>query len=317
MPTLTDYQTETLELLHDPNNTYYSVTDINNYINRARHRIATRGQCVRVLLSGGTITGLNLISGGSGYSGNLTVTISGAGQQAQATGTIVGGAVSTVTLTNGGWGYITGTTTTVTATGSLGGNNAAIIPTIDQSLTTVPGQEVYTFAGADALVTNPGFLFPGIQNVMGVLSVACAWGANAAMKPMLQRKIFSDFQAYLRAYNTGLRTYPAVWSQYGMGSGSTGGSIYLWPLPSQPSQMDWDVWCRPILLVQGANPATPEAIPYEWTTCVAYYAAYLGYLNSQRPEDAQRMNEQYEQKMLEAQATVTSPFIAEYYESDF
>ena len=315
MTALTDYQTETLELLHDPNNTYYSQADINNYINRARLRIATKSQCVRVLLSGGTITGISINTGGSGYAGTATVTISGAGQQAAATATISGGAINTVTLTNGGWGYITGTTATATAVGSGGGNNATFNITVDQSLTTVPGQEVYSFANANTLVTNPGFLFPGILDIVGVLSVACAWGANAAMKPMLQKKVWSDFQAYLRSYNTGLQTYPAVWSQYGMGSGSTGGSIYLWPLPSTPSQMDWDCWCRPILLVQGGSQV--EAIPYEWTTAVPYYAAYLGYLNAQRPQDAKNMFDQYEQKVLEAQATLTAPFVDNYYESDF
>jgi hypothetical protein len=317
VPTLTDYQTEVLELLHDPNNTYYSVTDINNYINRARHRIATKSQCVRVLLSGGTITGLSINSGGSGYSGTPTVTISGAGQQASATATILAGAINTVTLTNNGWGYITGTTTTVFASGSGGGSNATFNLTIDQSLTTVPGQEVYPFANATSLVTNAGFLFPGIEDVVGVLSVACAWGANAAMKPMLRPKIWSEFQAYLRSYNTGMRTYPAVWSQYGTGVGTGGGSIYLWPLPSQPSQMDWDCWCRPVPLVQGAMPATPEAIPYQFTTAVAFYAAYLAYSNAQRAEDAKNMFEQYNDKVVEAQAAMTAPFVDDYYESDF
>jgi hypothetical protein len=315
MPTLTDYQTETLELLRDPNNTYYSQSDINNYINRARHRIATKGQCVRVLLSGGTITGISINSPGSGYAGTLTITITGAGQQAKATGTIVAGQVATVTLTNGGWGYITGTTTTVTAVGSGGGSNATFTLTIDQSLTTVPGQEVYPFSLATALVTNPGFLFPGIEDVVGVLSVACAWGANAAMKPMLRPKIWSEFQAYLRSYNTGMQTYPAVWSQYGAGVGSTGGSIYVWPLPSTASQMDWDCWCRPAVMVQGGN--VPEAIPYQWTTAVAFYAAYLAYSNAQRAEDAKNMFDQYNQKMIEAQATLTAPFVDDYYESDF
>ena len=307
MTTLTDYQTEVLELLHDPNNSYYSVTDINNYINRARQRIATKSQCVRVLLSGGTITALTINSGGSGYAGTATVTIAGSGQQAAATATISGGAINTVTLVNGGWGYITGTTTTVVATGSGGGSNATFNVTVDQSLTTVPGQEVYTFATADNLLANSGFKFPGIANVMGVLSVSIAWGGNAGMKPTLRPKIWTEFQAYLRSY-------PAVWSQYGMGSGTTGGSIYLWPLPSQASQMDWDCWCIPVVMTSGS---TPEAIPYQWTSAVPFYAAYLGYLNAQRPADAQSMHEQYKEKMIEAQATATAPFVDDYYESDF
>src|SRR5215472_8075091 len=168
MTTLTDYQTETLELLHDPNNTYFSVTDINNFINRARLRIASRSQCVRFLGSGGTITSLTISSPGSGYSGNPTVTISGAGQQAQATATLGGGGVQTITLTNGGWGYITGAT--ITVTGSLGGSNAVITATVDNSLTTVPGQEVYAFSLVNTLITNQT-LIKGIASAQSILDI--------------------------------------------------------------------------------------------------------------------------------------------------
>lgn len=310
MTSLTDYQTEFQELVHDPNNTYYSVTDQNNYINRARLRVAGKGQCVRLLLSGGTITALTINSGGSGYAGTATVAISGAGQQAAATATISGGAINAVTLTNGGWGYITGTTTTVTATGSTSGSNATFNVTIDNSLTTVPGQEVYQFSTANTLA-KAQTLVAGVDTVEGVFSIAGAWGANAAMKPVLNEMIWTEFQAYLRSYNTGLQSYPTNWAKYGQG---VNGSVYLWPLPSQFSQMDWDCWCLPVALT-AAN--TPEAIPYPWTTPVAYYAAYLAFFNAQRFEDAQRMKAEYQEKMLEAVGMSQNPFVPNYYEGDF
>lgn len=311
MTTLTDYQTEVTELLHDPNNTYFSVTDINNYINRARLRIAARGQCVRLLLSGGTITALTINSGGSGYSGTATVTITGSGQQASATATISGGAINTVTLTNGGWGYVTGSTVTVTATGSGGGSNATFNVTVDNSLTTIPGQEVYQFSTANTLAQNQTLL-AGVQSVEGVTSVAIAWGVNAAMKPMMNEMVWSEFQAYYRSYNTGMQSYPTIWAKFGQG---LNGSIYVWPLPSQVSQMDWDVWCLPVTLTSGA---TPEAIPYPWTTAVAYYAAYLAFFNAQRFEDSDRMKKEYEEKLLECVGSMTqSAFVQNYYEGDF
>ncbi len=310
MTTLTEYQTEVLELLHDPSNTYFSVTDVNNYINRARLRIAGKGQCVRLLLSGGTITAIAVSATGSGYSGTPTVTVTGSGQQAAATATIGGGGIATVTLTNGGWGYITGTTTTVTATGSGGGSNATFTTTIDNSLTAVPGQEVYQFSTANTLAQSQT-LVAGVQSVEGVLSVACAWGANAAMKPMLNEMIWSEFQAYYRSYNTGMQSYPTIWSKYGQG---VSGSIYVWPLPSQASQMDWDTWCLPIALTSSTS---AEAIPYPWTTSVAFYAAYLAYFNAQRFDDASNMKKEYEAKMLEAVTMAQNPFVQNYYEGDF
>ncbi len=295
MTSLTDYQTEFQELVHDPNNTYYSTTDMNNYINRARLRIAARSQCVRVLLSGGTITALAINSPGSGYAGTATVSISGAGQQASATATIGGGAIATVTLT---------------ATGSTSGSNATFTTTIDNSLTTIPGQEVYQFSTANTLA-QAQTLVAGIQSVEGVISVAIAWGANAAMKPVMNEMVWTEFQAYLRSYNTGMQTYPTVWSKYGQG---VNGSIYVWPLPSQYSQMDWDTWCLPVALVDNT---TAEAIPYPWVTAVAFYAAYLAYFNAQRFEDAERMKQEYESKLLEAVAQSNAPFVQNYYEGDF
>jgi len=316
MPTLTDYQTETLELLHDPSNTYFSQTDVNLYINRARIRIAGRSQAVRFLGSGGTIVSLAITAPGSGYAGTITVAISGAGQQASATATQSGGAINAVTLVNGGWGYITGTTTTITVTGSGGGSGAIITPTIDNSLTMVPGQEVYQFNLVNTLIAAQT-VFPGIDKAFGLISVAGAWGANAAMKPMLMQMIWSEFQAYYRSYNTGLQSYPTVWSQYGQGisTGSgVGGSIYLWPLPSQSSQMDWDVWCKPVLMTQGGSQT--EALPEPWTTAVPYYAAYLGYLNAQRPEDAKMMKTEYDERVKEAVTETHDAFVGNYYEGD-
>ena len=304
---LTAYLTNTRDLLHDPTAQYYSDTDLANYINIARNRIALRSQCVRVLLSGGTITALAINAGGSGYSGTATVTITGAGQQASATATISGGAINTVTLVNGGWGYITGSTTTVTAAGSGGGTNATFTTTIDNSLTTVAGQEVYTFSTANTLAaTNSATT--GIHQVAGIYSVSIAYGANAAMKPALDYKPWSEFQAYYRSYNNGMQNYPVIYSQYGQGAK---GSIYIWPIPSTASQMDWDAWCQPITLV---DDTTVEAIPYPWTDCVPYYTAFWAYRNSQRAEDAKMMKEEFETYMKEAQAASTPPMVPSYYQ---
>lgn len=303
---LTSYQIDTADLLHDPSNTYFTTTQLTNYINRARSRIAGRGQCVRVLLSGGTITSITGAPSGSGYSGTATVTIAGAGQQASATATIGGAQIATVTLVNGGWGYITGSTTTVTATGSTGGTNAVLTAVIDNSLTAVPGQEVYQFSTANVLAQTTA----GVSQIIGLMSVACAWGANAAMKPMLQPMIWNEFQAYYRSYNNGMQNYPTVWSQYAQG---VNGSIYVWPLPSQYSQMDWDCYCLPVPLVDNT---TPEAIPYPWTSAVPYYAAHLAYFDAQRKEDADRMMVEFNQKLTEGRAMTEVPFVPDYYRSD-
>ena len=307
---LTAYQTAVLDLLHDPNNTYFTTTQINNYIDRARQRIAARGQCVRLLLSGGTITAIAVNTAGSGLTpGTLPVTITGSGQQAAATATVGGGgSVTSVALNNGGWGYITGTTTTAATTSSTG-TNATFTLTIDNSLTTVPSQEVYQFSTAQVLAQNQTLL-PGVNQIMGVFSVACAWGSNAAMKPLLKPMIWTEFQAYYRSYNTGMQNYPTVWSQYGYG---VNGSIYLWTYPSNYSQMDWDCYCQPVTLT---SDTTPEAIPYPWTAAIPYYAAEIAYRDAQRNDDAEKMHAEYERRLEEATVVTQPAFVPDYYQSD-
>lgn len=311
---LTNYQNETADILHDPNNNYWTAAQLTGYINRARLRIAARSQSIRVLLSGGTITGLAISAGGTFlHNGAATVTISGAGQQAQATATVSGLTLTGITLTVGGWGYITGTSTTITFLDSQGVAPSiapTITITIDNSLTTVVGQEVYQFSTAQTLAQNQTLLL-GVNQIMGVFSVACAWGANAAMKPLLMPKIWTEFQAYFRSYNTGMQNFPTVWSQYSMG---VTGSIYLWELPSQASQMDWDCWCTPIALV---TDVTAEALSYPWTTPIPYYAAYLAMLDAQRYEEAGALKKEYDERMKEAVGMTTAPFVPDYYQSDF
>lgn len=166
---------------------------------------------------------------------------------------------------------------------------------------TVAAQEVYTFAAVNAL----NILGTGVASIEGVLGVSVSWGAQ---KPTLNQMVWSDFQARLRSYAFGLQNFPQVWAQYGQG---VLGSIYLWPIPSQALAMDWDCYCLPIDL---ATDADPEAIPYPWTNCVKWYAAYLAYENAQRRDDSDRAHEQFERAMKKARAMSEGPFIPSYYD---
>ena len=73
----------------------------------------------------GTVEGINLVSGGAGYTSVPTVTFSGGGgtTQATATATVTDGVVSGLTLATGGAGYTS--TPIVTITGGGGGNATA------------------------------------------------------------------------------------------------------------------------------------------------------------------------------------------------
>lgn len=72
-----------------------------------------------VVLSGGAITAMTIISGGSGYTAAPTITISApeveGGTQATATATIAGGIVTAITITAAGSGYLNNPTVTFSA----------------------------------------------------------------------------------------------------------------------------------------------------------------------------------------------------------
>jgi hypothetical protein len=63
------------------------------------------GAIVYAITVSGAIVGFNIISGGTGYSGTITVTLFGAGTGASATATQSGGVINAVTLVSGGTGY--------------------------------------------------------------------------------------------------------------------------------------------------------------------------------------------------------------------
>jgi hypothetical protein len=296
---LNGYITATQRLLHDPSASYFSLGDLTAYINEARTEIAIAGQCVRALISG-SVASCAVANGGSGYS-NPVVGFSSAsgGVGAVATLTTVAGVIQSCTIIAPGSGFDAATATATIA--DVTGSGAVLVPSVPGDNSMVVGQEVYTFASR-----NPAAkLTAGVNAIHGVLSISASWGST---RPMLKQRTWTDFQAKWRSWSNGWLNNPIVWSQYGQGSG---GTVYLAPIPSQPFNMDWDTYCTPLPLV---DDTTPEAIPYPWTDCVKYYAAYLALDNAQRAPDADRMLAGYDRCLRIARAHSTPPFIPEPYE---
>jgi len=80
---------------------------------------------------------------------------------------------------------------------------------------------------------------------------------------------------------------PNTWSQFGDGVNAT---IYLYPTPNVNQSLTIDVASFPLEL---ESDAAVEAIPFPWTRCVKYYAAYLAYLGIMRMADADIMLNQF------------------------
>lgn len=293
---LTKYLTRTQSLNDDPSNAFWSQAALINYINEARGQIAAESQSVRVLPpSTNGISSITVNTGGT-YSGTPTVAITGNGSGATATAVMAGNAVSSITVTAAGTKY--DNTTTVSFTG--GGQSVAATATANiNCLNTVANQEVYTFAAANTYAR----LTSGVDSILFVESVAVSWGA---LKPMLDQWNWNDLQAYVRSYPI-IAGQPAMWAQFGQGEG---GSMYIQPVPTTALPMDWNCICTPIDLV---DDSTAEAIPYPWTDAVPYFAAYLAFMNSRRPEEARNMFDIFTNRMMRARSFSEPTFVPSYY----
>jgi hypothetical protein len=116
---------------------------------------------------------------------------------------------------------------------------------------------------------------------------------------------------------------PQFWAQFQQGTGQTGGSstagavstgggtFFLDPPPDGIYDLLLDCVCFPIALV---DDTTPEAIPYLWTDCVPYLAAWYALLASQtnaRRADAEAYYKYY-QTFLQKMRKVSSPTVNRY-----
>ena len=179
-----------------------------------------------------------------------------------------------------------------TARGQLAGEGECIrsIGTIS----TVIGQRNYNFSsisfGASATT--------GIQGAINVRRVSYNVASGAQWIPPRE---WEYFDLYYMNNPVPVNGPPTVWSQYAQGAappatGSAfGGTFYIDPPPDAVYTLNCDCTCYPIVL---ATDATVEAIPYFWTDCVPFFAAYYAFLTSQtgaRMADAERMYGYYKE----------------------
>ncbi len=232
-----------------------------------------RTQCIRRLTPiSGSVRSASITAAGAGYTAP-TVIISAPdfpsggpvlpnGAQATAVATLAGGTIASVDITYGGAGYFQPIATISDPTGS----GAEIALTLSGFNQLNAGQEVYPFSLVDLS------MFPGVAAIYMVRSVSIIY---ANYRYSLPCPSFTDYQAFIRNYPFQFQYVPTVCAQFGQG---TDGSFYLYPLPSQAYQMEWDSQCLPSDLVSNQN---VDALPQPWSEAVPHFAAYLCYLELQ------------------------------------
>lgn len=276
---LNQYLQQVMSFTNDRTQRLLNPADLIVFINRARREVAMRTQSIRRLtpISGG-LTQVTVTAPGSGYTAP-TVTISApdqpsgalpfpSGAQATATATVVGGKINDIQLSYGGAGYFTPAVTITDPTGT-GAAATATVANLNQLNT---NQEVYNFADF------PLQQFPGVDTAFAVKSVSIIYANYRYSLPFYS---FSIYQAMIRQYPRQYYYVPTMGSQYGQG---VDGSLYLYPIASQPYQCEVDALCLPLDLNTEQD---FEALPRPWTDVVPYFAAHLAYLEIQNLNAAQ------------------------------
>ena len=277
---LFDYLKQTQRFLREAKQDFINPDDLREYVNRARREIAMRAQCIRRLTAvSGQIVTVTMTNGGTGYSNTPTFTVttpdfpSGQGPypngaQAILSPIVQSGVIVACDVQFGGAGYWQPqlTITDPTGTGAVGVLNLSIaINQIKQ------GQEVYRFSDVD-LTT-----FPGVDSIYMIKSVSVLFANYRYSLPCYS---FSTYQAMMRQWAQQFQYVPCVCAQYGQGAD---GSFYMYPVPSQAYQVEFDALCIPSDLLDDQS---VEALPKPWTEAVPYFAAHLAFLEIQNMNSA-------------------------------
>lgn len=161
------------------------------------------------------------------------------------------------------------------------------------SLTLAPNTRAYNFSSIVLSTPNTGI--QGVFNVrQSLFNIGSGQGGQGYQ--WMHPRSFPWFVLYKLNNVVPPEGPPSEWSQFGQG---TTGSIYIDPVPDQAYVISLDTVCFPDDLVDDTS---VEIIPYPWTDCVPFYAAYYAYMSAQKPSDAQMMFKNYEQYMARARS---------------
>lgn len=283
---LSEYLTQVRQLVHDASGTDWTDAELTGHINAARLTLALDCHCVRDLKGPldlianqetypftGAVGGVNVTAGGSLYTSAPTVTFTGGSPTTSAAATAVldsSGAVSAVYMTSWGLGY-----QSAPAVGFSGG-------------------------GGSGAIAEPRTLL----NVLDILSLTMRW---SSWRTMLQKRVFSSFQAYVRA-NPTLRGVPSIWSPYREQQ-----KFYVGQIPDSSNQytIELDIVVLPDPLVVGTDADNQIIMPY--ADAVQYYAAYMALLKLQNPDIAIVQLRNYQRRTKQILTTRRSPWISDPY----
>lgn len=256
MATLSSYITEVQRLLHDANAVFWTTSELTDYINDARERVARDTGCLRTL----QITATPISNTG------VPATIWTAG----------------ATVTAGEFVFNNIFIYEVTVSGVLG----STAPPYPDSSYTFPPSAPFTDGTATLQYSGPVEVIPfatiSTGTTLDILNVNIYWGNS---RIPLRYLPWSNFNAQLRYWQNYVGR-PVCFSIYGQNT------IYVGPVPDQAYVVEIDSTILPTALSL-SSPNVNDQIQDPYTTPVAFYAAYKAKYKEQSYGEAEIYKQEY------------------------
>ena len=256
MATLSSYITDVQRLLHDANSVFWSTSELTDYINDARERVARDTGCLRTLQVSATPISTT---------GNVATIW--AANTAVSTGSYVFSNIFIYQVTSGG---------------TLG----STAPPYPASGSTFPPTTPFTNGTATLQYSGPAEIIPfstlSNGSTLDILNITLYWGNS---RIPLRYLPWSNFNAQLRYWQNYVGR-PVCFSVYGQQQ------IYIAPVPDQSYVIEIDTTILPTPLSQ-STPDAVDPINDPYTTPVAFYAAYKAKYKEQSYGEAEIYKQEY------------------------
>lgn len=281
MATLNSYITEVRRLLHDANGNFYSDSELTDYINGARERVARDSGCLRKLQVAQTPIAP------VGYSGNP---VAWAANTAVALNDLIFSNVFT---------YV------VTTAGTTGDDP----PPYPDNYTNFPPSAPFANGTAQLQYVGnceiiPYGSLPEAGQTLDILNVNVFWGNSRYPLSYLP---WTQFNAQLRYWQNYIGR-PVAFSVFGQNQ------IYISPVPDQVYTIEVDTTVLPLPLVNGAE---VDTIIDPYTTPVAYYASYTAKFKEQSYGESEIFYQQYVSKIRSVLNTTFTRRLPDPYSTPF
>jgi hypothetical protein len=261
MATLNGYITEVRRLLHDANGNFYSDSELTDYINGARERVARDTGCLRKLqVSQTPIAPV-------GYTGNP---VPWAANTAVSLNTLIFSNIFTYVVTTAG------------VTGDQPPAYPDSYSNFPPSTPFANGTAQIQYVGNCEII--PYASLPEGGQTLDILNINVFWGNS---RYPLSYQPWTQFNAQLRYWQNYIGR-PVAFSVFGQSQ------IYISPVPDQVYTIEVDTTILPLPLVNGAE---VDTIIDPYTTPVAYYAAYTAKFKEQSYGESEIFFQQYINKV--------------------